>query len=403
MPSMEETFENACAENIIPGAVLLAANSSGSFKYENVFGSSSLKDFSSKPPLKIDSMMWIASCTKLVTSVAALQLVEKGHLGLDDDVGSILPEVAELEVLTGFDAGKPQLAKRRNQITLRLLLTHSAGLTYDFLDPLLTQWCAYHGRAVGPTVDPTKTVLESYTLPLAYEPGTAWGYGSSIDFVGLMVERVTHLSLQEYFVQNIWQALAIKDIVFHLDQHDELRDRLTDMSMRDPSGGLAIHTPDRFWSLKLTDDYGGAGLYSSPPEYFKLVHAILQNDEQLLKKSTVEKMFKPQLSDKSRVSLMETLASPTLGPILGGLPPELEKDHGLAGLLQMEDLPNSRKKGTLTWGGMPNLTWFVDRDADLCGLYASQIFPLGEPRTLEMREVFQKAMYQKAKQGATKM
>ncbi|KAL8696750.1 MAG: hypothetical protein Q9201_007499 [Fulgogasparrea decipioides] len=290
-------------------------------------------------------MMWIASCTKLVTSVAALQLVENGRLGLDDDVGQILPEIAELDIITGFDAGKPQLAKRQNKVTL----------------------------------------------------------SSSIDFVGLMVERVTHLSLQEYFAQNIWQVLGVNDTTFHLDQRDDLRNRLTDMSMRDPSGGLAIHNPNRFWSLEVTDDFGGIGLYSSAPEYFKFVHAILQNDERLLKKSTVEEMFKPQLSDKSRASLMETLASPTLGPAMGGLPPELEKDHGLAGLLQMEDLPDSREKGTLTWGGMPNLTWFIDRDADLCGLYASQLLPTGEPRSLEMREVFQKAMYQRAKQGVTKM
>lgn len=125
---MEEIFEKACAEHSIPGAVLLAANSSGmhssllccevhshllrgSFKYENVFGSSSLKDLSSKPALKMDDVMWIASCIKLLTSIAALQLVDRGQFTLNDDVGTILPELANLDIITGFKDEKPQLTK----------------------------------------------------------------------------------------------------------------------------------------------------------------------------------------------------------------------------------------------------------------------------------------------------
>ncbi|KAL8686673.1 MAG: hypothetical protein Q9218_006944 [Villophora microphyllina] len=348
MPSMEETFEKACAEHKIPGAVLLAANSSGTFKYERVFGTSSLRDLSAKPPLKMDAMMWIASCTKLMISIAALQLVEQGYVGLDDDVSSIIPELANPDILTGFKDNIPQYIKAKNKITLRQLLTHSSGLVYDFLSPVLQQWRALRKE----DMQPGKTILESYSTPLMHEPGTAWFYGPSLDFVGLVVERISKSGLGDYLTKNVWQVLGIKDTVFHIDQRKDLRERLADMSMRDPAGGqTAIHSPNRFWSSKVTDDYGGAGLYSCAPEYFKVVQAVLRRDERLLKKSTFDEMFKPQLNDESHDALMKTLAEPELGPPLGALPAELEKDHGLAGLLQMEDLPDSRRKGTLAWGG----------------------------------------------------
>lgn len=137
---MEQVFEEACKEHIIPGAVLLAANGSGTlyqslerrltsylilgtFKYENVFGSRSLKDISAKNPLKKDDIMWTASCTKLMTSIAALQLVERGSLSLDEDVASILPELTNLDILTGFEDDRPQLTKASDKITLRYAIS----------------------------------------------------------------------------------------------------------------------------------------------------------------------------------------------------------------------------------------------------------------------------------------
>ncbi|KAL8728318.1 MAG: hypothetical protein Q9166_005461 [cf. Caloplaca sp. 2 TL-2023] len=353
MVSMEEAFERACAEYKIPGAILLAANTSGTFKYEHVCGSSSLQDASSKPPLKMDNVMWIASCTKLMTSIAALQLVQRGHLELDNDVSWILPELADLDILTGFVDDNPQFIKAKNKVTMRLLLTHSSGICYDFMSPLLAQWRAYRNEGMSSG----KTVLEAYTVPLIYEPGTAWSYGPGVDYAGLIIERISDLSLQEYFMKNIWQTLGIKDITFHLDQKDDLRTRLTDMSMRDPLTGQAVYSPDRFWNGDATGDFGGLGLFSTAPEYFKLVQAVLRQDKWLLTESNFEEMFRPQLTDESRASLMAILARPEIGAPLGGLPGEMKKDYGLAGLLLLEDLPDSRRSGTLTWGGMPNLTW----------------------------------------------
>ncbi|KAI4114730.1 MAG: hypothetical protein LQ338_007962 [Usnochroma carphineum] len=397
---MEQVFEEACKEHIIPGAVLLAANGSGTFKYENVFGSRSLKDISAKNPLKKDDIMWTASCTKLMTSIAALQLVERGSLSLDEDVASILPELTNLDILTGFEDDRPQLTKASDKITLRLLLTHSSGFCYDSLSPLLQQW----RRSRGERLHSGTTTLERYMMPLVHEPGTAWAYSPGLDFVGLMIERASGSTLGEYMAKNIWQVLKINDMTFHLKQREDLRQRLVDMSIRDRSSPRAVYTPDDgLGSEDYISDSGGAGVYSSAPDYFKVVLAVLQNDERLLKKATVDEMFKPQLSEQSLASLTETLAKPEFGAPLGGLPAQVKKNHSLAGMLPMDDLPGSWRKGTLTWGGMPNLTWFVDRESDLCGLYATQILPSGEPKSLEMRDVFQKAMYEKLHNRTAKM
>ncbi|KAL8951100.1 MAG: hypothetical protein Q9222_002904 [Ikaeria aurantiellina] len=191
MSSMEELFDDACAKNTIPGAVLFAANSSGTFRYENVFGTSSLRDPSSKPALKKDAVVAILSCTKLMTSIATMQLVEQGRLKLDEDVTTILPELKDIQILTAWDGDKPLLSRAENKITLRHLLTHNSGLCYDFLHPLMSHWRTTH--PYGP--DPVPSILEAYTCPLIYEPGTSWSYGPSLDFAGLMIERVSGLGL----------------------------------------------------------------------------------------------------------------------------------------------------------------------------------------------------------------
>jgi CubicO group peptidase (beta-lactamase class C family) len=137
MANFEEIMENTCKEREIPGAILVAGGKSGAFRYENAFGARSLKDPSKHDPLQLDATLWIASCTKLMTTVAVMQCVERGQLGLDDNVYTILPELKGLDILTRFDekTGQPILVKNHKDITLRHLLTHSSGLSYDVFNP----------------------------------------------------------------------------------------------------------------------------------------------------------------------------------------------------------------------------------------------------------------------------
>jgi CubicO group peptidase (beta-lactamase class C family) len=350
---MEKAFETACAAHDIPGVVLLATSRDGKFQYTKTFGNLSVADDNSGP-ISPDSPMWIASCTKLLTTIAALQCVERGLLTLDADVSPILHELKDTGILTSFDAdGKPTYVKAQNKITLRQLLTHSSGLAYDLFNPTIQKWRQSQGQPIAPGT----TVLERYLGPLLYEPGTGWEYSPAIDFVGLMVERVTGAqSLQTYMEKEIWRPLGIKEMTFFLDQKPDLKKRMPAMSLRDEKSGKAVPRP-RVVHEPPKDAMGGGGIYTTPKEYLKALHAILRNDGTLLKKETVDDMFRPHLSKESQQAMMKVLSFPEVNEMMGGLPEGTERNWGLGGLLVMEDLAGWRRKGTLTWGGMPNLTW----------------------------------------------
>lgn len=238
---------------------------------------------------------------------------------------------------------------------LRHLLTHSSGLAYDIFDPRLMKWRAWQQKGLSQG----KTIPEKYTYPLVFEPGSEWAYGVGLDWAGLMLERVNDgLPLDKYMKAHIWEPLGITDMTFHLEQREDLRNRMPHMSIRDPEGnGKAAHKEGKTWDDPLSTAFGGAGAYSSPPEYMKVLYSLLANDEKLLKSSTVDEMFRPQLSEASRRSLMNLLKDPALNNQLGGVPLGIQKDWGLAGLLILEDVKGSMRRGSMTWGGLPNLMW----------------------------------------------
>lgn len=240
----------------------------------------------------------------------------------------------------------------------RHLLTHSSGVAYDVFHPTLMKYRKSQGRVPGKG----KTVQEKYTYPLLYEPGTAWSYGASIDWAGLMVERVNDgISLEDYMKAHIWKPLGIKDMTFHLEKREDLRKRMVDTSERDTTTSKAVHHEGKLWDDPVETAFGGAGVYSSIQEYMKILQSLLNDDGKLLMSETLDNMFKPQLSSASRESLMKQLEDPELNDMLGSLPLGSEKDWGLSGLLLQEDVKDGRRKGTLSWGGAANSYWVSTR------------------------------------------
>ena len=298
-------------------------------------------------------------------------------------------------------------------------MTHSSGLSYDLFDPKLMEWRASQNQKI----DQGQTIPERYSFPLLYEPGTAWMYSVGVDWAGLMVERVNDgIALGDYMEANIWKPLGINDMTFHLEKREDLRVRLADMHNRDPleSNGKAVYIGSKSWDDPIERDFGGIGLYSSAPDYLKVLQSLLADDGKLLKSASIEEMFRPQLTDESRKALNELLEDPEANASIGDLPLGVKKDYGIGGLLLMEDLPNSQRKGTMLVGGLPNLFWvsnrqiplvqgcdinsicgyadtkslkWIDRSSDLCGFYASQILPVGDLQSRELKTVFQKEMY----------
>lgn len=268
-------------------------------------------------------------------------------------------------------------------------------------------------------------MVESYNLPLVFEPGTSWLYGTGLDWVGLFVSRLANTDLQTYCQDNIFTPLGISDITYWAKKNPELAGRVVSMSIRDPSDpngkAQAFKGPDSHAAAQT--EMGGQGLYASVPSYHKILHSLLVDDEKLLKKETTATMFQPQLTKESRAALQAIYTSrPSRGPCaIGRFPPSIKYDWGLGGVLTTEDVNQEgvtyRKAGCLNWSGMPNLFWvsltwsslklmsvcrtnsvpqFIDRKAGVCGMYGGQMMPSGDAQVQDMIHLFEKTVYEQA-------
>jgi len=180
----------------IPGVVAMAA-SGNELIYQGAFGK---RDLSKDDTMTPDSVFWIASMTKAITGAAAMQLVEQGKLSLDAPVGKVLPDLAAPQVLEGFDAqGEPKLRPARNPITLRQLMTHTAGFCYNMWNG---DMATYLEKTGIPPITTCKN--DSLKTPITTDPGTRWEYGTNIDFVGKAVEAVSGKRLDAYLRDHLF-------------------------------------------------------------------------------------------------------------------------------------------------------------------------------------------------------
>ncbi|RAR14327.1 beta-lactamase/transpeptidase-like protein [Stemphylium lycopersici] len=396
MASFETLINDAVAKEDIPGCALIATNRDGTFEYSKSFGKTSIKPENTRP-MQLDTIMWVASCTKLMTSLCAMQLVERGLVTLDEPVYKHIPELESFNVLKGFtDAGEPIEEKHKQPITLRTLLTHTSGLTYDGMHPNALAWLKYYKR--GPSR--SGKLLERFSIPLIFEPGESWAYGPSIDYAGLLVERISNQSLEEYMKANLWEPLGICDVTFFPSTRPDLKARMADMCERDAQTGKlkgeVSHVPYLDGEGKeVTSCMGGQGSFTCAAEYIKVLKAVLQEGEgKILSQASYDEFFKPQLGEGSKAMLNAVLQDDMANNAMGGLPQNLEKDWGLGGILLMADSPDGKKAGTMLWGGYPNLIWWVDRKTGLCGLYAGQVVPPGDPTVAALNRKFEAFMYE---------
>ncbi|KAI1095406.1 beta-lactamase family protein [Rostrohypoxylon terebratum] len=387
--SHESIFKTACEDGTLPGVALVAADATGKFKYEKAFGKNAHGE-----TIATDSVMWMASCTKLMTSIATLQQVEQGKISLDEDVGRVIPEVNELKVFTGFDSeGKPQYEERQGKLTLRLLLTHSSGLTASLFSPKLKELAKFR----GPPEKPLDTVVTEFSEPLVFQPGTEWYYSTGLDWAGKIVERLSGLSLEDYMRANIWDPLGAKYLSFFPESNPEMKARMIGMSSKDESGKL-VPIPDfmkMFGNKK--DIYGGGAGFGSAESYLKILQSLCANDGKVLKKETVDEMFRPQLSPEAKKVLNALVGGNDFWRRIAGNSFDMDHqvlDYGLGGEIGTKDEVGRRKAGTMTWGGMPNLIWWIDREAGLCGALFTNLMPPGDVQVNKLMGLFELAVYE---------
>ncbi|KAJ5970482.1 Beta-lactamase-like protein [Penicillium vulpinum] len=391
---METSFQSAIDAGKISGAVICATDAEGHFFYNKAIGERTLLS-GEKKPQQLDDVLYMASATKFITTIAALQCVEDGLLTLDGDLSSIAPELAAKHVLTGFaDDGSPQLDPPARPITLKMLLTHSSGTCYHFINPLTAKWRAQFTNTESQDRLP---VEERFSYPLSFQPGAGWMYGPGLDWAGRLVERVTGLTLMEFMQKRIFDPLGVTDAQFYPVTREDLRTRLVDLNPDDPGAiGSAVLGGGGEMNLRSRGDFGGHGLFVPGLGFVKVLRSVLANDGVLLNANTVDNMFQQHLSPEAAASHQAALASP-MGPFFRvGTEPGMKVGHGLGGLLTLEDADGWYGERTLTWGGGVTLAWFIDRKNNLCGIGAIQAkLPVDVEFVAGLKQTFRHDIYSK--------
>ncbi|MCJ1408377.1 hypothetical protein MMC19_002452 [Ptychographa xylographoides] len=392
---IETSFKAAIDAGKINGAVICATDAEGGFVYDKALGERTLLS-GEKQPERLDDVLYLASATKLITTIAAMQCVEDGLLTLTGDLSSIAPELAAMQVITGFsDHGDtPLLEPQVRPITLEMLLTHSSGVSYDFFNPHITRWREKSGPPPKPGPRP---VEEAFNYPLGFQPGAGWMYGPGLDWAGRVVERVTGCTLGERMQQRIFTPLGFDDAQFCPVTREDLRARLVDLNPQDPDAlGRAVLGGGGDMNLRAGGGFGGHGLFMSGASYVKVLRSLLANDGTLLKPATVDDMFRDHLSPEATAGYQATLAGPIGIFVRVGTDLETKVGYGLGGLLTLQDVDGWYGAHTLTWGGGLTLAWFIDRQNGLCGVGAVQAaLPIDTGAVDALKQTFRQDVYRK--------
>jgi CubicO group peptidase (beta-lactamase class C family) len=329
-------------------------------------------------PMTPDTVFWIASFTKALTTAAVLQLVEDGRVGLDAPAARWLPGLASPKVLTGFDAaGAPQLSDAKSPITVRHLLAHTSGLGYEFCSDLLTRYVETVGpypRGEGPDA------------PLLFEPGSGWTYGIGIDWTGKLIEAVTGERLDHHLDGRLFAPLGMTETSFF--PTEEQKSRLAAMHGRGKDGQLApiafgMPTEPHF-------GMGGGGLYSTARDYLRFLEAVLGAGAEALSPQVVASMQQIQW-EGPEVGVLPG-ANPAVCAGFDPFPGEVKR-WGLGFLINPKSGPNGRAAGSLAWAGLANCYYWADPATGAAGVFLAQLLPFGDPAALEAFGAFERAVY----------
>ena len=370
-------YEAAVAAASLPGAVGMIVDRDG-VRFVSALGEA---DALGHVPIQADTLFQIASMTKAITSVAAMQLVETGRLGLDTDIGAILPDLADPQVLTGLAAdGTPQLRAATGPVTLRHLLTHTSGLGYSFIH---SELLGYYG-AVGM---PVPGSLASIRMPLMFDPGTRWEYSVATDWVGQAIEAVTGQKLGDYLAQHVTGPLGMTSTAFRPDM---------------PADAAKVHvrTVDGGWEINPAVlgggefQMGGGGLSSTAPDYARFVRMLLRGGEldgvRVLRAETVAEMSRNQVAPM-RAGAMGSAMPEFARPF--DTFPDQHTGWGLGFLINPQQGPNGRSPGSLAWAGIFNSYYWLDPVKGIGGVFMSQLAPFGDPGALAAFGALEAAAY----------
>lgn len=372
-------------ENGVPGVVAMVTGRTGTL----YAGAAGRRGLERNAPMTTDTVVCLYSCTKAVTSVAVMQLVEAGALALDDPAKTYVPEIADSHVLTGFDAAdEPLLRAPASDVTVGQLLLHTSGFGYDFFNYDLARYTKAHG--VPSVVSGSMTALKT---PLLFDPGTRWEYGCGVDWAGKVVEAVRGKRLGDVMREEIFDPLEMNETGFRLTP--ALRERRATIHQRNADGTLSAKPKIELPQDAAAADMGGHGLYGTAGDYLKFIRMIL-NDGAAPGGRAV---LKPQTVARMAANGLGTLK---VRPLPGALPrisnavdffPGITKSWGYGWMINDEPASTGRPAGELSWAGIANLFYWIDRRNGIGGFWATQIFPFIDPVAFPAYLEFESTVY----------
>ena len=379
MTDIEATLRAAVDSGRVPGLVALAATRNGPV-FQGAFG---VRAQGEAAPMTEDTVFALASMSKAVTSVAAMQLVEAGRIGLDDPLAAILHEMRDPQVLEGFDtAGQPLLRPARGAVTLRHLLTHTAGYGYDHWDPLLGQYVRLAGLSPR----------SARGMPLMFDPGTRWQYGINTDLVGQVVEALSGQSLGTYFRERILGPLGMDETGFAVPA--ARRTRMAGRHQRGPDGVLTLDR-DFVPPERVDVEGGGGGLFGTGPDYLRFLRMLLHGGTlegaRILAPETVAEMGRNQIGAIDVQPLPESQVPGRSN--VADFFPGMRKQWGLGFLLNTEAVPGRRAANSLAWGGIFNTYYWIDPASGVTGVLLVQLLPFADAAVMEVFEGFEAGVY----------
>ncbi|GIQ79341.1 serine hydrolase [Bradyrhizobium sp. RD5-C2] len=370
----------------VPGVVAMVTD-----RHRNIYeGAAGKRRLDQAADMTTDSVFAIFSTTKAITGTAVLQLVEEGKLDLDAPAKTYAPDLGKLRVIEGFDdKGEPRLRAPKRDITTRMLMVHSAGLGYDFINHTYNRLAQEKGQ---PSVITASKA--SLMTPLLFDPGERWEYGTNLDWCGQIVESIAGRRLGEVFKTRIFEPLGIQDTAFELT--DAMRRQLAGIHARNADGSL---TPMDF-ELPANPEIhmGGHGLYGTIGDYMRFIRMWLNDGAgehgRVLKAETVRMAEKNHLGNNKVTAITGVITS--LANDAEFFPGQ-SKSWALSFMINDEQAPTGRPAGALGWAGLANLFYWIDRQNGFGGFWATQILPFGDPTSFVGYINFETSFYEALK------
>lgn len=362
LKKLDAHFQEIVDKGIAPNIVTLVARK-GKIVHEKAFGYSNLEN---KTPLKKDDIFRIASQSKLITTVGLMMLFEEGKFFLDEPISKYIPSFKNAKVLVSYDEkdrSKYITRPAKSSITIRQLLSHSAGIPYehplqDLPEYKVPFFCSVDNDMLRDVVD------KIAARPLLSDPGTQFTYGLNTDVIGRLIEVLSGMSFDEYLRKKILDPLGMNDTYFYLPA--DKANRLVELySKGSTEEKLTLHTNDTYRKFAVTGQKtyfsGGAGLVSTVQDYAKICQFILNkgefNGKRLLSRSTVDLMARNQIGDSFVWDRQDKF----------GL--------GLQIITPESHYGDNATPGSLTWGGMYCSEYTIDPKEDLILLVFTNVHP----------------------------